>query len=154
MTDPITRESERREDSILRVASALHEDWRKTRKKEDGSFEPRMKTTKDNVCIIRKGTDQVDIANTNFEDLPADWQKENHEAAIVVVDILNKYENLDLTKEETYNAVGDEIHKAWLTRNSWAAGGELDVPFVDLPQNEKDKDINQIIIAQKESELE
>lgn len=155
MRDPIANEDERREDSIMSVASAFHENWRHTRKREDGTFEPRMKATKDNVWIIKHGTNEVDIANTTFENLPSDWQAENYSAATVVVEILDRQEKpLDLTDQETYNAVGDEIHKAWLARNTWAVGGELDHPFVDLPQNEKDKDIDQIVVAQKVLELE
>lgn len=43
--------------------------------------------------------------------------------------------------------VGDEIHNEWLKRNTWAKGGELDVPFAKLPQNEQRKDIIQYRIA-------
>jgi hypothetical protein len=45
------------------------------------------------------------------------------------------------------NIVGEKIHKAWLARNEWAKGGDLDVPFKDLPADEQAKDINQLKIA-------
>lgn len=109
---------------------------------------PRMKTTKDNVWIARHGTDQVDIANTTFDKLPKDWQAENLAAAKVVEEIIYGTEGeIDLSDEETYNEVGDKIHKAWLERNTWAAGGELDVPFAELPKAEQDKDTDQMKIA-------
>ncbi len=32
------------------------------------------------------------------------------------------------------------IHINWLERNSWAKGGELDKPYAQLPEPEKQKD--------------
>ena len=140
-----------REEAVKTVASALHEDWRKTRLQEDGTFEPRIKPTKDEAwTAAHDGATEVDIANTSFEDLPSDWQAENQVAAGVVVDILQSANGqVDLTDEEQRNAVGDTIHSAWLARNNWAAGGELDVPFAQLPPVEQAKDIDQMVIAQQ-----
>jgi len=72
---PETSGTEAEGDKHVRVtelASAFHEDWRKTRKQEDGSFEPRIKETKDEAWIQKHGTNQVDIANTTFGELPED----------------------------------------------------------------------------------
>ncbi|MEI7674662.1 MAG: hypothetical protein WCI60_02910, partial [bacterium] len=136
------------QDRVNNLASALHEDWRKTRLQEDGTFEGRVKPTKDEAWIAGHGTDQVDIANTEYVDLPEDWQAENKAAAEVIVGILSESpEAQDLSDEEHINMVGEKIHTAWLARNEWAKGGDLDVPFKDLPADEQAKDINQLKIA-------
>ena len=44
-------------------------------------YEPRWMTTTDNAWIKLQGSDQVDIANTAYPDLPSDWQAENLAAA-------------------------------------------------------------------------
>ena len=132
------------------LASEFHEDWRKTRLDADGNYEPRIKSTKDEAWIAAHGTDQVDIANSTYLDLPSDWQAENKAAAGVVVDVIHEYNgNVDLSDKETRTAVGDKVHTEWLSRNEWAKGGELDVPFDELTQVEQDKDIDQIVVAQR-----
>jgi len=136
------------QEKVNNLASALHEDWRKTRLQEDGTFEGRVKPTKDEAWIAGHGTDQVDIANTEYVDLPEDWQAENKAAAEVIVGILSESTEVpDLSDEEHINMVGEKIHTAWLARNEWAKGGDLDVPFKDLPADEQAKDINQLKIA-------
>lgn len=150
--------SEETKQQTEKLASALHEDWRKTRQQEDGLFEPRIKATKDEAWIEAHGSDQVDIANTQYGDLPKDWQQENHDAAGVVVELIDNIDEsnksrdnlaalVEDTESDTYSAIGEEIHSAWLKRNEWAKGGELDVPFESLPQVEKDKDIAQYLLG-------
>ena len=59
-------------DSMIKEALAyslgsdLHEVWRSNRKLEDGTFEPRIKKSKDEEWNIKHGTDEVDIANCSF----------------------------------------------------------------------------------------
>ena len=138
------------DQAVAALGSAFHEDWRKTRLNEDGTFEPRVKTTKDEAWIEAQGTDQVDIANTAYEGLPVDWQGENKAAAEVVVGVFNERSgNVDLNDPDTRAAVGEQIHAAWLSRNEWAKGGDLDVPFADLPADEQDKDLDQVVVAQR-----
>jgi len=132
------------------LASEFHEDWRKTRLDTDGNYESRIKSTKDEVWIADHGTDQVDIANSTYLDLPSDWQAENKAAAGVVVDVMHEYSgNVDLSDKKTRTTVGDRVHTAWLSRNEWAKDGELDVPFDELSQVEQDKDIDQVVVAQR-----
>ena len=138
------------EQAVNALAGALHEDWRKTRLQEDGSFEPRVKTTKDTEWIAANGTDQVDIANTNYEGLPSDWQAENKAASEVVVGIMiEKDGRINLDDPAQRSEIGATIHDAWMSRNEWAKGGELDVPFDQLPPAEQAKDIDQVLIAQQ-----
>lgn len=137
------------DQAVAVLGSAFHEDWRKTRLNEDGSFEPRVKTTKDEAWIEANGTDQVDIANTKYEELPDDWQAENKAAAEVVVSIFNERNGkVDLADPDTRAVVGEQVHTAWLSRNEWAKGGDLDVPFADLPIDEQNKDLDQVVVAQ------
>lgn len=136
-----------RNERTRKLAAVFHEDWRKSRLRQDGFYEPRWKTTNDEEWIKEHGASEVDIANTVYDDLPSDWQAENKAAAEVIIDIVESYGSIDLSNPETYNQVGEEIHQAWLERNSWARGGELDVPFGELPENEQQKDISQMEIA-------
>lgn len=94
---------------------------------------------KDNIFYI-------DIANSPFEQPSADWQEENYNAAKVVVDIFCYEEK---NGELEINAVGNIIHNAWLSRNEWAKGGELDVPFEQLSKEEQDKDLQQYYTGRK-----
>lgn len=136
-----------RNEKTAILAGVFHENWRETRLLPDGSYDPRMKQTTDQEWASKHGVAEVDIANTVYDDLPSDWQAENKAAAEVIIDIVESYGSIDLSNPETYNQVGEEIHQAWLERNSWARGGELDVPFGELPENEQQKDISQMEIA-------
>lgn len=152
--------------AVDELASAFHEDWRKTRRNEDGTFEPREKSTTDEDWIAKHGTNTVDIANTTYMELPADWQAENKAAAEVIVEIINRelmndpyrmgyaYTNSfplkfgdNMVYPNEIDMIGNKIHSKWLERNDWAKGGELDVWFGDLPFSEQQKDINQFQIA-------
>lgn len=134
------------------LAIIFHREWRKTRRK-DGAIEPSWKVVKDKhfiatyqhsdplPSVLRKnnGKLEIDIANIPFENLSLDWQEENYAAAGVCQDlVLHKY-NL-----ETAGAI---IHKRWLKRNEWAKGGELDVPFEQLSDDQKQKHVLQFKIA-------
>lgn len=151
----IENNSEIFNEAVAALASEFHEDWRKTRLNEDGSFEPRLKSTSDEAWIAKHGMNEVDIANTSYDDLPEDWQYENKQAATVVVNVLSEYNgSIELENDMIRSVVGEKIHSAWLERNSWAAGGELDVPFDNLSFEEQEKDIDQIRVAKRVFDLE
>lgn len=154
MSEKLSQNTELEQPSkeVVALASTFHEDWRQTRLQEDGTFEPKLKDTKDEAWMeAHQGEAQVDISNTVFEDLPSDWQAENLAAAKVAQDVLEIgiNSNQDLRGERFINQAGALIHDAWLKReaNAYAAGGELDVPFDQLTQEQKDKDISQIAAA-------
>lgn len=131
------------------IAAQLHEDWRKTRLQEDGSYEPRLKSTSDQEWIAAHGdVSEVDIANTSFEDLPADWKAENAAAGEVVATelIIMQRNGTEMTPEKV-EEISAKVHDKWLERNTWAKGGELDVPYADLPEDEKAKDRDQVMIG-------
>ena len=139
----------------LEVGSCLHEDWRQTRKNEDGTYEPRWKKVKDsNFKFIesdtcRKNEDntiEIDIANRNFGELSADWQFENLEAGKVVVNLVG--DKTELTTEET-EEMASKIHDEWLKRNDWVFDPNYGnpaqaVPYAQLSEEEKEKDRAQL----------
>lgn len=138
------------QEAVDALGSAFHEDWRKTRLDDAGNFEPRVKETSDTAWIEANGTNQVDIANSTYDQLPEDWKAENKAAAEVVVGVMiDRNGSVDLSDEATRTEVGGVIHDAWLSRNEWAKGGELDVPFADLSAEEQAKDIAQVEVAQR-----
>ena len=87
----------------------------------------------------------VDILNTPYGELPEHWQAENKAAAIVVVDIFEQVGNINLDDPEQYQLVGDIVHNEWVKRNDWDEKAK--VPFAELSQEEKDKDISQVRTA-------
>lgn len=147
-------------DTIIKEAlsydlgSDLHEAWRATRKRENGTFEPRMKKSKDEEWNEKHGTDDVDIANCSFEELPSNWQYENLEAARVAIGLVydKTMSNEQITPEEL-EEMASTIHDKWLDRNSWVFDPnygvpELAVPYEELSKEEQDKDKAQIGPAQ------
>lgn len=138
------------------LGSQLHDVWRESRKQEDGSYEPRIKKTTDPEWIAKHGTNEVDIANTAFGDLPRDYQLENEAAARVVIREFHERvvpyhaKDNDGNPNEFVLDVARVVHDEWLKRNAWAAGDEkLDKPFDELDDEEKAKDINQVMLALK-----
>ena len=132
------------------LGSDLHEAWRAPRKKEDGTFEPRIKKSKDEVWNASHGTDEVDIANCSFEELPSNWQYENLEAARVAIELVyDKTMASEPITSEELEQMGATIHEEWLKRNSWVydpnyGDPKLAVLYEQLSKDEQDKDKAQI----------
>ncbi len=132
------------------LGSDMHDVWRNSRKQKDGTFLPRIKTTKDEEWKSEHNTDQVDIANCSFSELPTDWQFENLEAARVAIELVyDKAINGDeLTKDEV-NLMASHIHDEWLKRNTWVydpnyGDPSLTVSFQELSKEEQAKDLAQL----------
>ena len=135
----------------------LHESWRASRKKEDWTFEPRIKKSKDEEWNKIHNTDEVDIANTKFEDLPSNWQYENLEAAKVAIWLVFDKLVSDWLDEKKFNfdeieKLSNIVHEEWLKRNQWVYDKEygnptLAKPYEELPEEEKAKDRAQILQA-------
>ena len=132
------------------LGSDLHEAWRAPRKLEDGTYEPRMKKSKDEEWNAAHGTDDVDIANCSFDELPSNWQYENLEAAKVVIGLVyDKAKTGEPISPEETEQFAAIIHDEWLKRNDWVYDPEygnptLAVPYEQLPAEEKEKDILQL----------
>ena len=147
------------EDRVVKEAlsyalgSDLHEAWRASRRKEDGTFEPRIKKSKDEAWNAAHGTDEVDIANCTFSELPSNWQYENLEAAKVAIDLVyDKSMNDNQITPEELEEMGSVIHNEWLGRNDWVFDKEygnpaLAVPYNELSEEEKIKDKQQVMPA-------
>lgn len=136
------------------LGSDLHEAWREPRKKEDGTYEPRIKKSKDEAWNASHGTDEVDIANCSFEQLPSNWQYENLEAARVAIELVydKTVSGTPFTVEEI-EEMASVIHDEWLKRNDWVFNAEygdpkLAVPYAQLSTEEQDKDKAQLWPAQ------
>lgn len=133
------------------MGADLHEAWRAGRKREDGTYEPRMKKTKDQAYIdAHGGNNEVDIANLSFEELPSDWQYENLEAAKVAINEVYDViiQGKELTKE-MIEKMSSVVHDEWLKRNDWVFSSDygdpvLSKPYYELPKEEQAKDRVQI----------
>ncbi|HNZ86719.1 MAG TPA: hypothetical protein PLD95_03835 [bacterium] len=126
---------------ISQLGSSLHEEWRAPRKKEDGSFEPRWKSTNDKNWIAEHNTNEVDIANTVYDDLPSDWKGENEISAKVAIGEI--YEAINNNQELDDNFIenaSDVMHEKWLERNGSWAPAEQNKPYAELSEEEKEKD--------------
>ena len=136
------------------LGSDLHEAWRAPRKLEDGTYAPRIKKSKDEAWNTLHGTDEVDIANCSFDQLPTNWQYENLEAARVAIEqVYDKtMANEEITPIEL-EQMGENIHEEWLKRNSWVFDSnngdpKLAVSYDQLSKEEQDKDKAQVGPAQ------
>lgn len=132
----------------IKLASVLHEEWRSNRLLADGSYEPRLKNTTDEIWIKNNNSDQVDIANTSFINLPHDWQEENLSASIVAMnEVLSAYENKVSLESTFIEEASEKVHIEWLKRNSEWAQENQKLPYAQLSEEEKDKDRLQVIKA-------
>ena len=140
---------EQKSEIIQEVASTFHEKWRKNRLQSDWRYIPMIEKSNDEKRNEEHWTDTVDIANTDFEDLPNNWKYENVEAAKVAVDLVyDKISNLEKISSETIEEMANIVHEKWLERNwiEWSFENQR-VSYENLSEEEKEKDRIQIIIA-------
>ena len=132
------------------MGSDLHEEWRKSRLKEDWTYEPRWKKSKDAEWTQSHGTDDVDIANTAFADLPSNWKYENLEAAKVAIELVfDKVVLWEEITDEMIEEMAAVVHEKRLKRNDWVFDKEYGNPilaqeYAKLPEEEKEKDRVQV----------
>lgn len=121
---------QQRDADVENTASKLHDIWREGRKNEDGSYEPRMKDDGQGG--------EVDIANTDYADLPEKWQAENRASADHVVNLLR--DEQAPADQDPMEWAAEEVHKSWLDRNGSWAPEEQKLPYTQLSEEEKQKD--------------
>ena len=131
-------------DIIERVASIFHEKWREAR-----LYKSMIEKSEDKEWNMKHWTEVVDIANTEFEDLPSNRKHENFEAAKVVVDLVyDKVVNWEEVDSEMIEGMSKIVHEKWLERNwvQWSFENQR-VDYVNLSEEEKAKDRIQVELA-------
>jgi len=80
----------------------------------------------------------VDIMNSEYGDLPGDWQEANRVSAQGAAQLIadSILENGSWDMEE----VAEKIHQQWLEANPWAADGEQGRPFSELSPEDQERD--------------
>ncbi len=126
------------------VASQGHARWQKQWHDDNGN-KPRIKKTKDEVWIAAHGgITEVDIAATNYVDLPADWQEENRLSAEVAVSYVlagaTWWRRLFGFGRQFVEAGSAIVHVKWLERNGEWAEEHQKLPYHELNEIEKEKD--------------
>jgi hypothetical protein len=144
------------ENDVLvdKMASHLHDDWRKSRLKsgthgnEDAVYEPRMKDSG-----VGDGS-EIDIAQ-HYSKLTPKWQAENKAAAQAALSLVrgavSSGKNLEsLSMGSELEMLASAVHDAWMSRNPKADyNANQHVPYSSLPENEKQKDRDHVLIAIK-----
>ena len=136
-------------DIIEKVASMFHEKWRENRLIDNGKYKPMIEKSEDKEWNMEHWTDVVDIANTEFEDLPSNRKQENLEAAKVAVDLVyEKIVNKEKVDSEMIEEMSKIVHEKWLERNGvqWSFENQR-VAYQNLSEEEKAKDRIQIELA-------
>ena len=137
------------EKIIKKIAWIFHESWRKSRIDKNGVCKPIMEKSEDEEWTKKHWTQTVDIANTEFEDLPSNWQRENLEAAKVAVGLVyKKVVDWEKITSEMIEEMSNIVHIKWLERNwiEWSFENQR-VNYENLSEEEKAKDRIQIEIA-------
>jgi hypothetical protein len=110
------------------AAKLIHDGWRESRKREDGTYDSLLKSD-DRGSII-------DVALTPYEKLPKAWQDENVASARSALEAINSSKQYG-GNEDTH--VPEEIHFAWKERND--PKDPFPENYYALPAKEQAKDI-------------
>lgn len=81
----------------------------------------------------------------NFKDLSKVEQEENRTAAVVALSIIDDAINTGIIASDYFEDIAaEQIHQAWIARNSKHANSEDLKPFNKLTEKEKEKDRIQV----------
>ena len=145
--------------TIVGFAAAAHATWRQGFEAKNGAGTKRMKPTLDGDWLkANDGQSFCDTAgkmvniNIPFEQLPADWQTENVNAAnLAMTLVLSQVVSGGELDSAFIEEAASEIHDQWVLRqralgkdntDNWFAG--LSGPYAGLPEGEKEKDRVQV----------
>lgn len=120
---------------------------------------PQSKT----LYLDEKGRVVMDIANTDFVNLSPYWKKDNFMAGCAAArSVLTSWEGLmhenPIVREFVEVAVANAIHEAWIARGNVYyseyqgqvyTNQELDTAYINLPQDEKEKDLEHYKMAKE-----
>lgn len=135
---------------VEQVANLVHDEWRAAR-----DYSPREKEVRDKDWIFKNaGKKIIDLAATEFKDLPKEFKKENSLSATIAVGYIAKaiYDGKEIDNELIEN-LSSIIHSKWVERNS-NADEKLKIDYVELPEEEKKKDRAFVLNALKVLNLE
>src|SRR3989344_724582 len=138
------------EQLVEQVGSKLHDVWREPRRINNTNlFEPRVKTTKDQIWIAaHDGQNQVDIANSDYGELPEEWQAENKASAEAAIsEIMTAVESGIPLDDNFIESASAAQHVTWLERNSSWVPEEHKLPYDQLSEAEKQKDRDVVATA-------
>lgn len=137
------------------LGSKLHDEWREPRKKEDGTYESRVKVlvkteegkekwfNEEKVPSNSTEIRRQDIANTDYENLDPAWQEDNRAAAEVAVNLVWEAKTSGKELDDSFiEEASSAVHEKWKERNPWEE--KLQVPYSELPEDEKEKDRAQV----------
>ena len=147
-------------------AARLHDEWRSTRKVEEGggkatdgqplrearwkavkADDPSFASTPEQFKRVRTDGGQnvyeVDIANLDYGKLPAKFKFENAEASKGAISIIRDEVAKQGGQQEVVIKIedaSDVVHRQWLDRNRSWAPAEQNKPYSELAEAEKAKD--------------
>ena len=138
-------------DNISQILwSKFHDEWRKSMAQEDWTYASRIEKVLDENRIQQHNwKTEVDIVNTEFEDLPSNRKYENLEAAKVAISLVSeKVLNWEEINSESLEEMAEIVHNKWLERNwmEWSFDFQR-VSYDQLSEEEKAKDRNQLLQA-------
>ena len=138
-------------DNISQILwSKFHDEWRKSMAQEDWTYASRIEKVLDENRIQQHNwKTEVDIVNTEFEDLPSNRKYENLEAAKVAISLVSeKVLNWEEINSESLEEMAEIVHNKWLERNwmEWSFDFQR-VNYDQLSEEEKAKDRNQLLQA-------
>lgn len=148
----ITEQDMQDDHLVGQMAAQLHDDWRKPRLQSgthgqpDAVYEPRMKPS---------GLDdgqEVDIAQ-HYSKLTPKWQSENKAAAQTAISLVRNAMQSgknaqSLSSGPDLEALSSAVHDAWMQRNPKADyNAAQHVPYASLPEEEKQKDRDHVLMA-------
>lgn len=144
------------------------------KKLEDGTFEPAWRgvngekayKNKSPEDLMKEGMSEeearaavIDIANQPYNEYSEYWKEQNRGGAEFLIHLIDEkgaheIEWLNLKDEKVRAEYGDLIHNNWLERNEWVKDPEygdpvLAKPFSELPEEEQQKDIDQLEVTKK-----
>lgn len=113
------------------TAAALHDLWRESRSRGDGTFEPHVEEDEDGA---------IDLANTPYDKLPDKWKAQLKEDSKVVNRLIDENPK---AHDDWY---AGRVHDAWRARNLDTISDEENVPFAQLSKEAKDQ--NRVVVRE------
>ncbi|XLQ19621.1 MAG: hypothetical protein ACKUBY_03445 [Candidatus Moraniibacteriota bacterium] len=124
---------------IITVADNVHEKFKVIYKEKNNGT--RIKATLDSNWIKKNGTNQVDLANLCYSDLPLDWKNERwHGSKVAFDEVLRVSHNSGSFNDKFVEIVSHLVHEDWLSRNMSRAEQQHQLPYKFLSEAAKEKD--------------